>query len=274
MKWTLPRAMMSVVVASTVISSVYALAIPAVSRYDTRIQAINYNPGNVVKLNGVVGVATQIVLEPDEEYIAHAFGDPNAWEFSHAANHIFIKPKAENGDTNLIIVTNKRSYNFELHFMANRDQLTTYQLSFRYPDEMAARARDFANQKKLATAFEQKAAPANLNYVMSADARNQAIAPNHVWDDGRFTYFQFRGQSDLPTIYVINPDGSEAIVDRYNQGSSHNTIVLEKVAPAWVLRLGMQVLGVKNLRYNPDGIANYTGTISPAVVRITKGGSA
>ncbi len=33
----------------------------------------------------------------------------------HKENY-FIKPKAENGDTNLTIVTNKRNYNFDVRY--------------------------------------------------------------------------------------------------------------------------------------------------------------
>lgn len=37
--------------------------------------------------------------------------------FSHKLNHYFVKPKTEMSDTNLTIVTDKRSYNIVLHYI-------------------------------------------------------------------------------------------------------------------------------------------------------------
>ncbi|MCW5589666.1 MAG: P-type conjugative transfer protein VirB9 [Legionellales bacterium] len=252
------------------LTTAWALVTPAVSQFDHRIQVVNYNPNDVVKLNGVLGIATEIILEPDEVYLAHAFGDPQAWEFTHIEHYIFLKPKAQNGDTNLIVVTNKRSYHFELHYLADPVSLTTYQLSFRYPDEIAEHKKTVNARQVLNRAFSQKAGPINLNYLMTNDRQSRSIAPSHVWDDGRFTYFQFPGDRDLPTIYKVEPDGSETIVNRHNQGTDNNMIVLEKVASRWVLRLGSRVVGVVNRRFNPEGIANHSGTISPAVIRVVK----
>jgi hypothetical protein len=49
--------------------------------------------------------------------ITHAFGDSESWTFAHKMNHFFVKPKQAMSDTNLVIVTDKRTYNIVLHFI-------------------------------------------------------------------------------------------------------------------------------------------------------------
>jgi type IV secretion system protein VirB9 len=89
---------------------VFAADTPDSSVYDSRIKSTLYNPKNVVELNTAAGYATHILFEEGEEYQNHAFGDGEAWQLKSAKNHIFIKPKAEHADTNLVIITNKRTY--------------------------------------------------------------------------------------------------------------------------------------------------------------------
>ncbi|MDI4522051.1 conjugal transfer protein TraO, partial [Escherichia coli] len=93
-----------------------ALEVGKGSPYDYRIKSVVYNPVDVVRIDSVAGVATHIVVAPDESYVTHAFGDSNSYAFTHVENNIFIKPKGEvPSDTNLVLVTNKRTYNIVLH---------------------------------------------------------------------------------------------------------------------------------------------------------------
>jgi type IV secretion system protein VirB9 len=224
--------------------------------------------------------------------VTHAFGDPNGWYFAHKGNHFFIKAKAVNSDTNLVIVTNKRSYNFVLHFIGNyatRDadgkvvvhdiktpwslRDATLQLQFTYPREKAREAALAAQKASLARRFDAHGGYHNLNYDISASARDREIEPVNVWDDGRFTYFKFGPNTDLPNIYTVDSQGQETLVNRHmlpNDGGAH-VIVAEKIAPRFVLRLGDDVVGVINESYDPVGTPNTTGTSSPVVHRVIKG---
>lgn len=271
----------------------FAAQTPVSSPEDYRIKHINYDPNNVVRLDAVIGIATHIIVEPGETYVTHAFGDPNGWDFAHVANNYFIKAKAADSDTNLVIVTNKRSYNFILHYVGNYDskgpngaiivhdittpwmmRQATLQVQFDYPLEQAQAAEAAAAKAALASRFDVHGGYHNLNYSMSATARDQEIAPINVWDNGRFTYFKFAPNTDLPNVYVVNSDGSETLVNRImlpDDGGWH-VIVAEKIAPRFVLRLGNDVVGIINDSYNPIGTPNSTGTSSPAVHRVIKGG--
>lgn len=68
-------------------TNVMALEVGRNSPYDYRIKSVVYNPVNVVKIDAIAGVATHIVVAPDETYITHAFGDSESWTFAHKMNH-------------------------------------------------------------------------------------------------------------------------------------------------------------------------------------------
>jgi type IV secretion system protein VirB9 len=270
--------------------SVFALDNPGKSTADYRIKHTNYNPDDVVRLDAVIGIATHIIVQPGENYVTHAFGDPNGWEFAHKDNHYFIKPKAENSDTNLVIVTDKRSYNFVLHFVGNYEtkdaagnvvkhsigtpwslKNATLQLAFNYPADDARKEAEVKAADSVQDRFRRRSGPVNLNYTQSSAAMDKDIVPLNVWDDGRFTYFRFPQNASLPNVYTVGADGEETLVNRHMSPDNNRVIVAEKVAQKFRLRLGNEVVGVFNEAYSQSGAGNTTGTASPSVRRVIKG---
>jgi type IV secretion system protein VirB9 len=269
---------------------VFALDNPGRSTADYRIKHTNYNANDVVRLDAVIGIATHIIVQPDETYVTHAFGDPSGWEFAHKDNHYFVKPKAENSDTNLVIVTDKRSYNFVLHFVGNYEtkdaagnvvkhsigtpwslKNATLQLAFDYPDDDARKAAEARAAAAVQDRFRGRTGAVNLNYTQSSTAIDTDIVPVNVWDDGRFTYFRFAQNVSLPNLYTVGADGEETLVNRHMSPDDNRVIVAEKVAQKFRLRLGNEVVGVFNEAYSQGGAGNTTGTASPAVRRVIKG---
>ena len=247
------------------------------SKYDERIRYVTYNGADVVRVDTAAGIATHIKLEEGEEYVTHAFGDAEAWSFAVEKNHVFIKPRADRADTNLILVTDKRTYNFLLVYHPKADAPAVFQLSFHYPDTAIKQAAVVKDAKALETGFAIPAGAARTNYTMAGDF---TIAPLNVWDDGKFTYFKFPGNRDFPAIYMVDPDGRESIVNRNSTGKSSDVVVVQKVNEKWSLRLGQQALAV----FNEDMIAAgdvpivtnrdaASGTSSPLVERVVKGGA-
>ncbi|WP_144751578.1 P-type conjugative transfer protein VirB9 [Bartonella saheliensis] len=247
---------------------VQALKTPSNSQYDHRIRYVMYNVADVVQIETVLGVATHIILEEGEQYITHAFGDSDAYAFAHKGRHIFIKPKAELANTNLIVVTDKRSYKFRLQFRNDRAG-ATYELAFQYPDTNTQKVDENTHRLTIERAFHQGVKGYNLSYTMSG---NQDIAPINVWDNGRITYFKFPANMDMPSIYVVDAEGNESLIPRTVVGSSNDIIAVHKINPKWLVRLGKRALAVFNEAYDPNGIPNTTGTVSSRVHRVNKGG--
>ena len=88
-----------------------------------------------------------------------------------------------------------------------------------------------------------------------------------AFDDGRFTYFRFANNRDIPAPFYIGADNEETRINFHMDG---DFMVLHRVAPRFVLRLGEAVVGVWNDDYDPEGIATPQGTVSPNVVREIK----
>lgn len=237
-----------------------ALHHPKKSSFDARIRYTPYNAHDVVQLDAVIGIVTHVVLEEGEQYVTHAFGDAKAYAFAVEKNHLFLKPKAENADTNLAVVTDRRSYHFRLTFKPSIQSSSVYQLAFTYPETLKKAALEQEFNRGSTYKY-------NLNYTMSGD---KDIAPLHAWDNGSFTYFKFADQRDLPVIYMVDADGQESMVNRHSVGESSNIVVVHKVHDRWILRLGDRALAIYNESYKDEEELPSTGTAAPTVQRVVK----
>ena len=248
------------------ITTAIALHQPSKSPFDTRIRYTPYNAHDVVQLDTVIGIATHVVLEEGEQYMTHAFGDAKAYAFAVKKNHLFLKPRAENADTNLTVVTDRRSYHFRLTFKPTLQASAVYQLNFTYPDSMLRDQKNKHDRSALEKGFKQKG-PYHFNYTMSGD---EDIAPLNAWDNGTFTYFKFTLHKDLPVIYMVDEDGLESMVNRHSMGEGSPIMVVHKVHPRWVLRLGNRALAIYNEGYTDHGMQSTSGTAVPKVQRKVK----
>ena len=229
--------------------------------YDRRIKYVTYDAEEVVTLDAVIGVATHIVLEPGEKYVTHAFGDGRAWSLRMKEHHCFVKPVAAQADSNLTLVTDRRSYHFALKMAPSAAQ-PTYEVIFEYPE--SRKAKQEAQRRALEHGWARPTKDVNLYYSMSGDLD---IAPINAWDNREFTYFKFAGARDIPAIYMVDPEGVESIVNRHSEGAANEIVVVHKVAPRWVLRLGSRALAIWNDGYDGLGRRNVTGTVSGEVER-------
>lgn len=268
----------------------YATSNPVGSPEDHRIKTVKYSPTNTVTINAVAGLAVHIVVAPDEEYVTHVFGDPNAWAFAHVKNSYFIKPTSRDfADTNLVIVTSKRTYNILLRAISSYTtkgddgkpvehlihvpwtmKVATVQVTYEYPYEKARESDRAREAKQVAAALEawENAGPINTNYLMSDEADARSIQPLNVWDNYRFTKFRFPENATLPTIFAVGPDGKESITNVSIEGENNNIVVVHSVAREWRIRYGKKVVGVVNQGYDPTRGANPSGTSAPNVRRV------
>lgn len=253
----------------------HALVIPKGSQHDARIQSVTYSPYNVTKITAQVGKTVLVQLEKDE-FLADddpaatiAMGDALGWTLSAHGNNIVFKPAVEKSDTNMVIVTNKRTYVFQLE--VNNEALNpTYVLRFHYPDT-AKQKRDEYKEKQ-DQAFDILT---GKNMRLNVNIQNQdywgfgdaGIAPTAMYDDGTFTYFEFNNGKHLPTIYKKMPDGTEALVNKHVHG---DTVIVHELNKDFVLRLGKAVLGIENRGFNEHGRFNNLGTNEKNAVRIIK----
>lgn len=277
--------------------------VPSKSDFDSRVRVIDYNPMDVIKLATFYGVSTHVQFGPAEEIKNVAVGDDLAWNIVPRGNHLFIKPKAKKADTNVTVVTDKRVYHFALVVQprslkdstAWRDPNLVYGLTFKYPEEEAAKQQEEARQEKiknrlasvksrLSMATKTSGNDAELEYSggdsdskVAVEGHNNIdywvagsteISPTGARDDGRFTYLQFSNNRDMPAVYSVDAEGKEALINTNVEG---NTIIIHRVVPKLTLRKGSAVACIRNKAFDFDGGRdNKAGTIAPDVERIIK----
>ena len=103
---------------------------------DRRIKTYIYSENEVFKLVLHYGYQTSIEFADDEQVQTISMGDNFAWKVTPSGKRLFVKPLQENVHTNMTIITNKRTYQFDLFAKAavalDNDDLV-YVLRFFYP---------------------------------------------------------------------------------------------------------------------------------------------
>jgi type IV secretion system protein VirB9 len=217
-----------------------ALRLPRALATDNRIYVIMYSPDEVFKFTGTYGYQSSIVFEPGEEILTISLGDSVAWMINPNGNRIFIKPIEQDAETNMTVLTNKRTYLFELHAREAEsvsDKNIIFQMRFMYPETgVNSAALDEVPDVNL-----EGREKFNFNYTIRG---SEEIAPIQIFDDGEFTYFEFRDKNaEVPAFYKVDEDGKENII---NYRTRDDYIVVERVASRFTLRSGGQFVCVYN----------------------------
>lgn len=269
----------------------FAADIPQGSKFDNRIQYVNYNAGDVVVVRSIAGTGSRVVFSSNETILDVASGFSQGWEFSDRDNVLYIKAKSlkgENGmapmppeagkwDTNLMVKTNLRLYDFDLHLLpgsssarVSANQKVAYRVEFKYPEEEAALAKQQEEKKKTQTKLDAEDEPRNWNYSMQIGDASDNIAPTMAYDNGRFTYLRFPNNRDFPAAFLVARDKSESLVNSHIDPAKPDVLVIHRVSREMVLRLGNAVVGIYNDSFDADGIPANDGTTVPGVKRILR----
>ena len=106
--------------------------------------------------------------------------------------------------------------------------------------------------------------PRNWAYSMQLLPGGEEIAPTVLFDDGRFTYFKFPANREVPSIFYISPNGEEQRLNFHMEG---DIAVIQRMGRRFVLRLGQAVVGVWNDAFDLDGVAPVAGVTVDGVSR-------
>ncbi|MDP5103556.1 MAG: TrbG/VirB9 family P-type conjugative transfer protein [Erythrobacter sp.] len=235
-----------------------SIAAPLVAQ-DSRLQTLVFNEAAVVRIDGKVKVQTTIKFAPDEMIENVAIGDSAAWQVqpNKAQTILFVKPLEPAARTNMTVVTDRRTYLFDL--VASPRNAPLYVLQFRYPElekaeeearlalvaEAEAEAlRAAANPGDLAADSDRFAVvdPASLNFEW-ATAGTAALLPSRAYDDGDAVFLSWPQGIAIPAILITNADGDEGPVNFTVRGE---TVVVEGVPPQIILRSGRDIATLTN----------------------------
>lgn len=230
-------------------SSIARSSVTAPAMSDARLTSRVYNPDEVVRIDGRAGVQAAITFGADELIENVAIGDSASWQITpnKRANLLFVKPLAAKARTNMTVVTDKRTYFFDL--VAGTGVRPLYVLRFTYPDEPAQ--ENHAPQPALTAEEAQVLAdaqatrpvdPATLNFAWHKKG-SAKVMPARIYDDGQATYLGWPAHAPIPAIQIRDEKGVEGPV---NYAVRDDVIVVEGVPTLIVLRSGRDSATLEN----------------------------
>ena len=225
-------------------------------RGDTRLVEFQFDPDNTFLVLSKPRAVTHLQFAADEQIMSVAAGDTSNWEITPTKNrkNLFLKPKFEDLETSLTVLTDKRPYQFVLK--STTDGKKWYQrVSWVYSSQVvlefdpaaasdaeeAASAAAGGNQGPGAsTPAVRGEGPAGINpgamrfsYRIEGDAK---FRPEIVFDDGRFTYFRMPADlQEQPALFAVIEGNDFSLVNYTVNG---NFIVAQRLLDNAVLKLG------------------------------------
>ena len=163
---------------------------------------------------------TDIILQPGEAVTGVHPGDPVRWTFTPSKSgagdaeqiHVLVKPLMADISTNLIINTDRRTYQLDLMSSAKN---FIPSVSFSYPaDSLKEWDAFMANKKKeretnsiIPSGYSVNPEDLHMNYSIKG-GDSLRWKPLRVWDDGVKTYIQFKKGSmkksvEAPVLVVF-----------------------------------------------------------------------
>jgi type IV secretion system protein VirB9 len=243
---------------------------------DSRIRTLVYNPNEVYELKFYYNYQSFIEFSEDEEIEMISIGEAFAWRLTPAGKRLFIRPLEIAAHTNMTIITNKRTYHFDIRsdeFNGKADEDLVYTIRFFYPQigqplpippqlavpNVAPKKPPMPIQERfidktpspLADVTEdipgmlaRNPEEANLNFDYSLAGKSDNIVPLKVYDNGKETYFQFANDNlVIPTINSVDASGNEQAL---NYIIRDNFVVVPITTRQFTLRLADSLLCIYN----------------------------
>ena len=102
---------------------------------DSRIKTYVYNENDVYLVMVSTGFQSSIEFEKGEKVQTLSLGDSYSWNITPIDNRLIIKPMENNMHTNMLVITNLRTYHFDIvsKSITKADDETSYVVRFHYP---------------------------------------------------------------------------------------------------------------------------------------------
>jgi type IV secretion system protein TrbG len=219
---------------------------PSKGGYINAIQVYPFTQGALYRLYAAPEKVSTVELEAGEELIDVSSGDTVRWVIGDTLSgdghgskrvHILIKPTAADLSTNLVILTDRRTYHLEL--VSTKD---TYMasVSWTYPgDSLIAlhkmngpiAADEWRNDPRTVP-------PESLHFRYRIDGDTPPWRPLRAFDDGRKVFIEMPpglAQGEAPPLFVAGADGQPELVNYRLQGSYY---IVDRLFAVAELRLG------------------------------------
>ena len=243
-----PAAVMALVAVTASLGAKAELAATPLSG-DTRLVTFEYDPENTYLVLSKPRAQTHIKI-PDGETIETVMaGDTASWDFTPSKNgkNLFIKPKYDDIQTPLTIITTKRTY--QIYARSTGDNRKWYQQvsweiakgfvvdnSSNEPveSEPTLRLAKQAQQDK----FQLNPEKVNYKYSISGSAK---FKPSQVFDDGKMIWVKMPdGVVELPAFFA--KEGRDLVLINYVVRDKF--VVVQQLVDKLVLKIGKEEVEV------------------------------
>lgn len=198
---------------------------------DPRIQTIAYDANQVVQLQVASGFQLTVEFAPGERIENIAVGDGSAWQVTpnKRGDRMFVKALAMGVTTNLTVLTDARTYNFELMPAYGPLPDMPFDVRFTYAEPAVAR-------------IDAIGKPAEGRYKLSGA---KPLRPTAISDDGAKTYIEFATDRPLPAVFAVDDAGREMLVDGAMRDGQY---VIDAVRPELLFRIDKQTARATRVR--------------------------
>lgn len=241
-----------------------ALLEPTKYGYVNAIQVYPFTDGALYRLYAAPEQVTDVALQPGEKLLSVAAGDTVRWVVGNTTSgtgtasqvHILVKPFAPGLTTNLVIMTDRRSYHLELD---STDHTSMAAISWTYPDDQLLALQQQNSQADAAAPVAENVALADLHFRYAITGDDPAWRPVRAFDDGNKVYIEFPDridQGEAPPLFVVGPQGDDQLV---NYRVRDNYYIVDTLFAAAELRLGEKPQQVVRIS-RTDAVASAAGT--------------
>jgi type IV secretion system protein VirB9 len=164
---------------------------------DPRIQTVLYDAGRVYPIEVSSGYTLMIALGAGEHVETMAVGDSSAWQVTanKRGDAIFIKRIHQGVNTNLTVVTDTRTYAFEL-FGTTLYRPTPLIMRFSYP-------------AAIKPAVEPDPASGAISYRLSGAS---VLRPSLIEARDNVTTLAWPKGIAVPAVFQVDADGTESLI--------------------------------------------------------------
>ncbi len=204
-----------------------------------------YAPNQLYKIYCRVGYLTDLALKKDEKITFVGGGDTSAWAVEKATingvAHIYIKPTVDTNTTNMIIATNKRSYQIILNTSDWYNPMVTWS----YGLEENAEINRQSGEENTLNRINGTVETLNFEYKISGESSYKPVA---VFDDGEKTFLKFEKlPKRLPSLFL--KESGKKDIQLANYKISDNSYILDRIADEIELRISdKEIIKIKRKR--------------------------
>ena len=214
----------------------------AANSQDNSTVVFKYAPNQLYKIYCRAGYLTDLSLKKGETISFVGGGDTSAWAVEKTTvdgvPHIYIKPTVATNTTNLIITTNKRSYQLILNTSDWYNPMVTW--TYGQEETSAINLRD---EQSTISKINGNVESLNFNYKISGQS---SVKPVAIFDDGEKTFLRFdKIPKRLPSLFIRN----KGKIFMTNYKIRDNCYIVDTVADEIELRISdKEILRIKNKR--------------------------